>query len=92
LAAYTSSNLAAESFGLLYWGSYSVDFVAVRLSAVYGLEMQYPMYIKPMVENALLGLPSTFPAGADMARDYTYINDVVTGILLVLDYQKPFDY
>jgi nucleoside-diphosphate-sugar epimerase len=27
-----------------------------------------------------------------MARDYTYINDVVTGILLVLDYQKPFDY
>lgn len=92
LAAYSSSKLASESFGLSYWGFYNLDFIAVRLSGVYGFGMQYPMYIKPMVENVLMGRPSQFDSGGDMSRDYTYIDDVVTGILLALDHEKPFNH
>lgn len=92
LAAYSSSKLAAESFGLCYWGYHGLDFLAFRLSAVYGFGMQYPMYIKPMVEDALSGRPSKFQTGGDMSRDYTYVKDVVRGILLALDNQTPFQH
>ena len=89
LASYSSFKLAAESIGLFYWGYHGVDFIALRLSAVYGLGMRYPMYIKPMVENAVRGLESVFPTGGEMRRDYTHVRDVVAGILLALDVSKP---
>ncbi len=89
LASYSSFKLAAESIGLFYWAYHGVDFIALRLSAVYGFGMQYPMYVKPMVENSLRGLPTVFATGGDMRRDYTYIEDVISGIILALDAPKP---
>ncbi len=86
LASYSSFKLAAESIGLFYWAYHKVDFVALRLSAVYGFGMRYPMYVKPMVENSLHNRETIFPAGGDMRRDYTYIEDIVQGIILALDY------
>jgi len=89
LASYSSFKLAAESIGLFYWSFHGVDFVALRLSAVYGFGMRYPMYVKPMVENSLRGLKSVFPTGGDMRRDYTYIRDVASGVIAALDAPLP---
>jgi nucleoside-diphosphate-sugar epimerase len=47
------------------------------------------MYIKPMVENSVRGLETVFPTGSEMRRDYTYVKDVVSGILLALEVSKP---
>lgn len=85
LASYSSFKLAGESLGLFYWAYHGVDFVALRLSAVYGVGMRYPMYVKPIVENSLRGQKTVFPTGREMRRDYTYIKDVVAGVLLALD-------
>jgi UDP-glucose 4-epimerase len=85
LASYSSFKLAAESISLFYWAYHKVDVIALRLSAVYGLGMRYPMYVKPMVENSVRGLKTTFPTGGDMRRDYTYVRDVVSGLILALD-------
>jgi UDP-glucose 4-epimerase len=90
LASYSTFKLAAESIGLFYWAYHGVDFIALRLSAVYGLGMRYPMYIKPMVENSVRGLETVFPAGREMRRDYTYVKDVVSGIVLALEASGPF--
>ena len=90
LGSYSSFKLAAESIGLFYWAYHGVDFIALRLSAVYGLGMRYPMYIKPMVENAVQGKEAVFPTGREMRRDYTYIQDVVSGIVLALEASGPF--
>ena len=92
LASYTSAKLSCESLGLCYWGFHQLDFVAVRLSAVYGLGMNYPMYIKPMVEESLNGKAVRFSSGGDMIRDYTYISDVVSGIIQALDHPRSFRY
>jgi UDP-glucose 4-epimerase len=90
LASYSTFKLAAESIGLFYWAYHGVDFIALRLSAVYGLGMRYPMYIKPMVENSVRGVESVFPTGREMRRDYTYIKDVVSGIVSALEASGPF--
>ena len=84
LFSYSSSKLSAEAFGLHYWSTYGVDFTALRFSALYGLGMNYPMYVKPMIENSVHGRDTFFESGKDAARDYTYIDDAVQSIELAL--------
>jgi UDP-glucose 4-epimerase/UDP-glucuronate 4-epimerase len=85
LFSYSSSKLSAEAFGLHYWSTYGVDFLALRFSALYGLGMNYPMYVKPMIENSVLGRDTFFESGKDAARDYTCIDDAVHSIELALN-------
>ncbi len=85
LASYSSFKLSAESIALFYWAYHKLDVISLRLSAVYGLGMRYPMYVKPMVENSVRGVKTAFPTGGDMRRDYTYVEDVVSGVILALD-------
>lgn len=85
LASYSTFKLAAESINLFYWSYHGVDCLSLRLSAVYGFGMRYPMYVKPMLEGSLQGKSVHFPTGGDMRRDYTYIRDVVTGVVQALE-------
>src|SRR5947199_10366650 len=47
--------------------------------------MRYPMYIKPMLENRVRGLPTRFSTGGDMRRDYTHVKDITQAVLKALD-------
>ncbi len=82
---YSISKIASEAFGLSYHSTFDLDFVALRPSAIYGFGMQYPMYIKPMVENSLRGRPTRFETGRDFPRDYTYVKDVAAAVIKALD-------
>src|SRR5947209_9674060 len=42
------------------------------------------MYIKPMVENSVRGLPTRFATGGRMKRDYTHVLDCAGGIVTAL--------
>ena len=94
LATYSSSKLASESVGMTYWGLYGLPIHRIRLSAVYGFGMRYPIYVKPMVENSLIGRRPAMAVdkGGDMKGDYTYVEDVVAGTLLALDCTKPLEH
>lgn len=85
LGAYGASKAAAEIAGLTYYSTNGVDFIALRNSAIYGYGMRYPMYIKPMVENSVLGLPTRFTTGGDMRRDYTHVKDIAQAVIKALD-------
>ncbi|WP_404328254.1 NAD-dependent epimerase/dehydratase family protein [Mesobacillus maritimus] len=94
LLSYSSSKLSAEAFGLHYWSTYGMDVVSLRLSGVYGFGMKYPMFVKPLVENAVNNKDVHFDSGEHSKRDYTYIKDVVTGIkkaLSIPSSQKIFN-
>ena len=85
LGSYGASKAAAEIAGLTYYSSNSVDFIALRNSAIYGYGMRYPMYIKPMVENSVRKLPTRFTTGGDMRRDYTHVKDIAQAAIKALD-------
>lgn len=85
LGPYGASKAAAEIAGLTYYSTNGVDFIALRNSAIYGFGMRYPMYIKPMVENSIRGLPTRFATGGDMRRDYTHVKDIAQAVLKALD-------
>src|SRR6202012_4455932 len=76
--------MAGEAIGLAYANFQNVDFLAIRITAIYGFGMRSPMYIKPMVENAVLGKPTRFATGGRMKRDYTHVLDCSDGIVTAL--------
>jgi UDP-glucose 4-epimerase len=79
-----SAKAAAEVLGMTYFSSYGVDWVGLRLSAVYGYGMRAAVHIRPMVEHALAGTPCVFEKG-QMYRDYMYVDDAVAAVLKALD-------
>jgi UDP-glucose 4-epimerase len=81
---YGTSKMAAEAIGLAYATFQELDFLSLRVTAIYGFGMRSPMYIKPMVENAVLGRPTRFTTGGRMKRDYTHVLDCADGIIAAL--------
>ena len=81
---YGTSKMAGEAIGLAYASFQNLDFLAVRVTAIYGFGMRSPIYIKPMVENSVLGLPTRFKTGGRMKRDYTHVTDCSDGIVTAL--------
>lgn len=73
---YGAAKIASEAFAFAYHRAFGTDVIVIRPSAVYGFGMNWPIYVKPMVENSFLGLPTRFETGADMPRDYTHVADV----------------
>jgi nucleoside-diphosphate-sugar epimerase len=84
-AHYGTSKLAGEAIGMAYAGFQGVDFIALRVTAIYGFGMRQPMYIKPMVENAVLGKPTRFMTGGQMKRDYTHVLDCAQAVICALN-------
>ena len=81
---YGTSKMAGEAIGLAYASFQNVDFLSIRITAIYGFGMRSPMYIKPMVENSVLGRPTRFATGGRMKRDYTHVLDCSDGIVTAL--------
>jgi nucleoside-diphosphate-sugar epimerase len=81
---YGTSKMAGEAIGLAYASFQDVDFLSLRITAIYGFGMRSPMYIKPMVENSVLGRPTRFKTGGRMKRDYTHVLDCADGIVTAL--------
>jgi len=88
LSSYSSSKLAAEAFALHYWNEYDTSCIALRPTGVYGFGMRYPLFIKPMIENAIAGQSTAFESGGDAKRDFVYVRDVAQGVSLALDVEE----
>lgn len=82
---YGAAKVASEAFALTYPSAFGLDVRVIRPSAVYGLGMNWPIYIKPMVENAVQGRPVRFESGGRFPRDYTHVDDVATLAIALLD-------
>ena len=77
---YAAAKVASEAFCWAYHQSYGIDFIILRPSAVYGFGMQWPIFIKPMVENSVRGMPTRFEKGREFPRDYTHAADVARAV------------
>jgi nucleoside-diphosphate-sugar epimerase len=75
---YGASKIAAEAFCFAYNQAFGVDFRTIRPSAVYGFGMQWPIFVKPMVEGAVRGEKVAFESGGPFPRDYTHASDLAT--------------
>jgi UDP-glucose 4-epimerase len=82
---YGAGKVAAEAFLWAYRQSFGLDFITLRPSAVYGFGQGFPIFIKPMVENSVQGLPTRFETGREFPRDYTHVDDVAQLAIRAID-------
>lgn len=82
---YGATKIGSEAFCFAYHKAFGVDFRTIRPSAVYGFGMQWPIYVKPMVEGAVRGEKVRFESGARFPRDYTHAADVASLAVALLD-------
>jgi nucleoside-diphosphate-sugar epimerase len=82
---YAAAKIASEAFAWAYHHSFGLDMMIIRPSAMYGFGMQWPMFIKPIVENSQRGIPTRFDSGREFPRDYTHVKDVAELVRLCLE-------
>jgi UDP-glucuronate 4-epimerase len=90
LAPYPASKRAMELFAYSYAHLWKLPTTVVRFFNVYGPHGRPDMMPWQWTMSILKGEPLTLYNAGHMKRDWTYVDDIVAGLMLALD--KPFDY
>lgn len=86
---YPSSKIAGEAIVSSYAAEHNVDAISLRIAGVYGPRRRTSCVLRLMISNALAGRPTHLPYGNGFPRQWVYVDDVVDGILLALDVDRP---
>jgi UDP-glucuronate 4-epimerase len=85
LAPYPASKRAAELLGHSFFHLYAQDFTALRFFTVYGPRGRPDMMAYKVLDNIFHGREVPLYNGGQMHRDWTYVDDIVQGILAAVD-------
>ena len=88
ISPYASSKLSCEMLGHVYSKLYDIQFLALRFFTVYGPKQRPDLAIHKFVHRILHDQPITLYGDGSTSRDYTFVDDIVDGILGALDYDK----
>lgn len=88
ISPYASTKVSGELLGHVYSHLYGIRFLALRFFTVYGPRQRPDLAIHKFARNMLQGKPITLYGDGSSRRDYTYIADVVDGIISAMEYKK----
>jgi UDP-glucose 4-epimerase len=85
--AYACSKALDEFLALAYWKERKLPVVVVRLFNTVGPRQtgRYGMVIPNFVRQAVMGLPITVFGDGRQTRSFTYVGDVVNGLMALVD-------
>jgi UDP-glucose 4-epimerase len=88
--AYACSKLIDEFLALAYWKERKLPVIIVRLFNTVGPRQtgQYGMVIPNFVRQALAGHPITVFGDGTQSRSFTYVGDVVRGLIALINEPK----
>jgi UDP-glucuronate 4-epimerase len=81
LSPYAASKRAAEMLGFTYHHLHGLDFNAVRFFTVYGPRGRPEMLAYKWLDSAFGGQALPYHNNGQMHRDWTFIDDIVSGIV-----------
>ncbi len=90
ISPYAASKLACESLGHVYHHVYGMDVVALRFFTVYGPRQRPDLAIHKFARLIDAGSPVPMFGDGSAARDYTYITDILDGVMACA--QKHFGF
>ncbi|HEX2533113.1 MAG TPA: NAD-dependent epimerase/dehydratase family protein [Chitinophagaceae bacterium] len=92
ISPYAQTKLAGEMAGHTYSHLYGLPFIALRFFTVYGPGQRPDLAIHRFVRAIHTGQPVTVFGDGTTSRDYTYVEDIVQGILAAVRYREtPFE-
>jgi len=81
ISPYAASKRSCELYGYTYTSLYDINFTALRFFTVYGPCQRPTMAISKFTDWIAKDLPVEVYGDGTTERDYTYIDDIVDGIL-----------
>ncbi len=95
ISPYAATKLAGELICYTYSHLFALPIVALRFFTVYGARQRPDLAIHKFVALMEAGLPVPIFGDGTTGRDYTYVDDIVAGVLASLDYAPagaaPYD-
>ncbi len=88
ISPYASTKLAGEMLGHVYAHLNPMRFIALRFFTVYGPAQRPDLVIHKFFKAIINHEPITVYGNGSTSRDYTYIDDIVSGIFAALYYDK----
>lgn len=85
VSPYGVAKVAVERFGEHYSQHYGLQYVAARLSWLYGPGFPRSRMPRSWMEDALADRPTLMSSGAEHRIDFTYVDDAVEGIRLLVE-------
>lgn len=91
ISPYAASKLACEALGHVYHHIYGLDVVMLRFFTVYGPRQRPDLAIHKFASLIHAGKPIPVFGDGSTARDYTYITDIVDGVIACTQKQFGFE-
>jgi UDP-glucuronate 4-epimerase len=91
LAPYPASKKAIEVMGHTYTNLHDMNFTAVRFFSVYGPRGRPDMMPFMVTDRIYRNQPITLFDAGRMKRDWTYIKDIVSGVISALEAELGFE-
>ena len=88
ISPYASTKVSCELLGHVYSHLYDIRVVGLRFFTVYGPRQRPDLAINKFVRLIKAGEPIPVFGDGSTRRDYTYISDIVEGIVGALHYNK----
>jgi len=91
LAPYPASKRAAELLGHSYFHLFGQNFTALRFFTVYGRRGRPDMMAYKVLDNIFHGTEVPLYNKGQMHRDWTYVDDIVQGVVAAADRPLGFE-
>ena len=92
ISPYASTKVSCELLGHVYSHLYGIRFLGLRFFTVYGPRQRPDLAINKFVRLIEAGEPIPVFGDGSTRRDYTFIEDIVEGIIASLHYGKtPYE-
>ncbi len=91
LAPYPASKRSAELLGYTFHHLYRLNFTAVRFFTVYGPRGRPDMMAYMVADNIFFGKQVPIYNGGQMHRDWTFVEDIVQGVVAAVDRPLGFE-
>ena len=88
ISPYAMTKLSGEMAGHVFSSLYGIRFIALRFFTVYGPSQRPDLAIHKFVKSILKDEPITMYGDGSTSRDYTYVDDIVQGVLSAINYDQ----
>jgi UDP-glucuronate 4-epimerase len=89
ISPYAATKLAGEMLCYTYAHLYGLPVVCLRFFTVYGPRQRPDLAIHKFTTLIEAGSPVPIYGDGSSGRDYTYVTDIVAGVLAAIDYARP---
>ena len=89
ISPYAATKVAGELMCYTYASLYRIRTVCLRFFTVYGPRQRPDLAIHKFTAMMEAGKPIPVYGDGSMGRDYTYVDDIVSGVLSSLEYECP---